>query len=165
MGAGKSSLGKALSKRIHWSFTDLDEEIATKLGMTIPEIFLTKGEQFFREQETKALHSLGARQNIVVSTGGGTPCYNNNMHLMHQLGRTVFLDVPAKTLALRLQREIDHRPVLLEAIRNGHSLESFVAQKLKSRMPFYHQSDFVVSADKPVVVLVEELYKILQKVA
>ena len=91
MGSGKSTVGKRLAANLKWSFIDLDERIETETGMKISSIFSEKGELHFRHIESKVLRDLKNEENTIISTGGGTPCFNENMDFMTRTGLTVYL--------------------------------------------------------------------------
>ena len=91
MGCGKSTAGKKLASVLNWSFIDLDRKIEAHAGMTIPEIFSKHGESFFREVESEVLRSFQTLSEVVISTGGGTPCHGDNMDFMTETGLTLYL--------------------------------------------------------------------------
>src|SRR5512133_1334740 len=91
MGSGKSTAGKKLSSLLDWEFTDLDTKIEDIAGLTIPQIFSDLGEEQFRKIETRSLRDTGSYTKIVVSTGGGAPCHDDNMDFMLTSGITVYL--------------------------------------------------------------------------
>src|SRR5512133_3442701 len=91
MGSGKSTAGRELARLLGWSFTDLDTEVEKREGKTIRQIFAQKGEEYFRNLETKVLRDLNTLANSVISTGGGTPCHSDNMDFMLENGLTIYL--------------------------------------------------------------------------
>jgi shikimate kinase len=110
MGSGKSTAGKKLASKLGFEFIDLDHYIENEFGQTVPEIFKTKGENEFRAMEHNALKKLVLKENVVISCGGGTPCYYGNMELMNNHGTTIYLKMSAETLAHRLLNAKDNRP-------------------------------------------------------
>ena len=142
MGCGKTTIGKKLARLLNYEFADLDKLIEVKAGMTIQEYFSEYGEEQFRVLEKEVLHSLANRTDLVVATGGGAPCYFDNMEWMNQSGVTVYLSMPPRALAGRLQGSTT-RPLLRGLA--GESLVEFIANKLKEREPFYNQAQNVVS--------------------
>src|SRR5437773_11285939 len=91
MGSGKTFFGKQLAQLLNYEFIDLDELIGKNEGATIAEIFFSKGEAYFRSKESSLLKSLSQNENAVIATGGGTPCFHDNMKWMNEHGITVYL--------------------------------------------------------------------------
>lgn len=141
MGCGKSTFGKKLAKELSWDFIDLDDYIEKQEGMSIVEIFKQKGETYFRQLESDAVAVSMAWNNAVVSTGGGTPCFNNNMEMVNQLGVSVFINLSPEVLAQRLELEKNKRPLLKDLDHN--ELLIFIKNKLTERKPFYAKSQLV----------------------
>lgn len=139
MGSGKSTVGRKLASRLKWSFVDLDQIIELKTGMKIPEIFTTKGEDFFRETESTLLQTLELKASTVISTGGGTPCFGNNMDFMLGSGMTIYLRMTPGQLKARLLRSSNERPL----IRNIgiEELEGFIEKKLEEREKCYLRAE------------------------
>lgn len=102
MGCGKTTLGEALARQMGLRFIDLDDYIEAQNSMSVAEIFDEKGEQRFREMETEALRDVAAMADVVISCGGGTPCYSNNMALMNEAGTTVWLTTSPERITSRL---------------------------------------------------------------
>ena len=102
MGAGKTTLGRALAKELGIQFIDMDSYIEARFCKTISKIFAEKGEEGFREIERRILHEVGEFEDVIISTGGGTPCFFDNVEYMNGQGTTVFLDVPEERLFIRL---------------------------------------------------------------
>ena len=102
MGAGKTTLGKAFAREMSLNFIDLDWFIEERFHKTVQQLFLERGEDGFRELERKMLHEVAEFEDVVVSTGGGTPCFFDNMEYMNDCGDTVFLDVEPAVLFRRL---------------------------------------------------------------
>lgn len=138
MGSGKSYWTKRLSKKLKLGGYDLDFLIESQEEKTIAEIFAADGEDYFRKSEAKILRWFGEKKSFVLATGGGTPCFNDNMAWMNQQGITVWIDEPIGLLAERLQPEKDHRPLIKHL--SDEELEAFLANKLKERYPFYKQA-------------------------
>ncbi|NBT14919.1 MAG: shikimate kinase [Chitinophagia bacterium] len=161
MGSGKSYLGKILSQKMGIPLIDLDEWIEKKYGRSISSIFSLEGEEAFRKMETAALDELNqlsiAGKPLLVSTGGGTPCFNGNMEWMNQTGITVWLNPPIETLLSRLSGEKEHRPLV--ASLSQDELNDFVKQKIKDRTPFYNQAKLKVDQ---AAIDVESLIKQIQ---
>jgi shikimate kinase len=145
MGSGKSTVGKAFAERHRFPFADLDEIIEGDEGKTIAGIFSEKGEEYFRLKERFHLLSLLQYKDVVVATGGGTPCFFDNMHWMNHHGFTIYLQLKATELERRLESEQRQRPVL-KNIKKGELL-TFITHKLKERERFYHQANCLLKAD------------------
>lgn len=132
-GSGKTTLGKKLAIEQGVSFADLDAIIELKEGRTIREIFKENGESHFRDLEAAALRELAATtEAIVVATGGGTPCFRDNMNVMNTSGVTIYLDVPVEELLRRLEADkSDDRPLLAEAQNRSERLKELLSRRLK----------------------------------
>lgn len=138
MGSGKSYWGERVSRLLSLPFIDLDGQIEMLSGKSIAEIFSEQGESGFRRLERRALHAIPSVPPAIVATGGGTPCFFDNMDWMNTTGITIFFQVTPTILAKRLQEEMTLRP-LLSGI-NKTDLERFIGKKLKERAPFYQKS-------------------------
>ena len=112
MGAGKTTLGKAYARALGLEFIDLDWYIESRYHRTISQLFAEQGEEKFRQIERNMLREAGEFENVVLSTGGGTPCFFDNMAYMKEQGQTVFLDVPVEVLFRRLRVAKQQRPIL-----------------------------------------------------
>ncbi len=158
MGSGKSTAGKNLATLLNWEFTDLDEMVEKYSGKTIPEIFQKEGEDYFRKLETEMLDSLKSVENLVVSTGGGTPCFNDNMAFMLKTGLTIYLKMTPEQLFDRLSGSTDLRP-LVKNIDNDHLLD-FIEDKLKLREQWYNMAEISVDGMLLDVNMLRGLIKI-----
>ncbi|MCL3781794.1 shikimate kinase [Prolixibacteraceae bacterium JC049] len=138
MGSGKSTLGRRLAALTGCSFIDMDKFIEEKYFKTVAQIFAEEGEASFREKERLAIEELAGFQDVVIGTGGGAPCFGDNMNQMNQSGITVWLDVPVKALVARLSRAKAERPLIKE--KNTEELTLFVEEKLNERNVFYSQA-------------------------
>jgi len=138
MGAGKTTFGKALAKRLDLTFIDTDAYIENRFHRSINDIFATAGEEKFRDIEHKLLEEVAEIEDVVISTGGGLPCFHNNMTYMNDKGLTVFLDAPVEALSERLESAKSTRPVLQN--RKGDELKLFISDNLNRRRPFYEQA-------------------------
>ena len=114
MGAGKTTLGKAFSRELGLTFIDLDWYIEERFHKTVGELFTERGETGFRELERNMLHEVAEFENVVISTGGGAPCFFDNMEFMNRVGKTVFLDVHPDVLFRRLRIAKQHVPYFRE---------------------------------------------------
>ncbi|MCS6819974.1 MAG: shikimate kinase [Chitinophagales bacterium] len=138
MGAGKTTLGKQLAAIMKKGFIDLDEEIEKRTNKSISELVLQEGIEEFRIIERDLLLSINT-QNKIVATGGGTPCFFDNMEFMNQKGITVFFDVDQEILFSRL-RSGEHRERPLIANLSGEELRDFIKKSLQQRMPYYQMA-------------------------
>jgi shikimate kinase len=145
MGAGKTTLGKVLSRKMKLSYIDTDHYIENRYHKKVSDIFATEGETRFREMEHRMLCEVSEFEDIVISTGGGLPCFYDNMEIMNRKGMTVYLDVSAEELAARLQASKTMRPVLQH--RSGRELMDFIRENLDKRRPFYEQAQICLNAD------------------
>jgi len=143
MGSGKSTLGKRLAKHAGMDFIDLDKHIEEQNCQTIPRMFKTEGEDIFREKERKALEEVSEFDNVVIATGGGAPCFFNNMELMNRTGITIYLDVDPEILAERLVLSKTVRPLIHGKTRQ--ELVDFIAENLGKRRSFYEQSRYRIN--------------------
>jgi shikimate kinase len=158
MGSGKSLVGKLLAKKLEVPFYDLDAIIEEIEHQSIPELFETKGEIYFRKIENNILKLvLQKTESFVLSLGGGTPCYHNNHELLQHDGIVSFyLKATSAKLVERLQDEKDARP-LLSSVNNDQLLD-FITKHLFDRSFYYHQVNHVIAIDeKSVEQLVDEI--------
>jgi shikimate kinase len=151
MGCGKTTAGKALASRSGWSFIDLDKKIESHTGKTVPDIFFDHGEEYFRKVESEVLINLKVSENTVVATGGGTPCYNDNMEYMINSGITVYLQMTPEKLLKRLADSQAERP-LIRDLKN-EELQSFIEQKLAEREKYYLRSAIIIDGSDPDINL------------
>ena len=146
MGAGKTTLGKAFSRELGLTFIDLDWYIEERFHKTVQQLFSERGEQGFRELEQKMLHEVAEFEDVVISAGGGTPCFFDNMDYMNACGDTVFLQVEPEVLFRRLKVAKQQRPLL--ANKSDEELMNFICEALQKRHPFYSQAKLLFRADE-----------------
>ena len=163
MGSGKSTVGKALANELKLSFVDLDHAIENEIGMSIRDFFEASGELKFRRLENEVLKKvLRENSDMILSTGGGTPCYGNNLDLLKSTSNTkvFYLKASIKTLTERLLSEKDTRP-LIESI-GDNDLPEFIGKHLFERSNFYLQAHHVVDIDqKSVETIAKEIIESL----
>ena len=145
MGSGKTTLGRNLANAMKWRFIDLDHYVEEKAGMSVSDIFVTRGESEFRELERVALGELLSLENVVVSTGGGTPCFFYNLERMNQGGLTIYLKLPAEVLQLRLEHGKLSRPLVAQ--KSTNELLVYIKEKLAERSVYYEKSKIVADAE------------------
>lgn len=141
MGSGKTTAGRKLSPRLNIQFIDLDSEIEKETRMTVREIFKLKGEEYFREIESEILRKLSREDDFVMATGGGTPCFKDNIDFMNQKGITVYLKLNTAELISRLEKAKAKRP-LLEG-KDDKEMQQFIEYKLKTRTPYYEKARII----------------------
>ncbi len=146
MGVGKTSIGKKLAKQMGWLFFDTDKQIEKKTGLSIPEIFNQLGEDFFRDHEREILNEIASLENVVVSVGGGLPCFYNNMDRLNEIGTTIYLKLEPEFIVKRLLESKIKRP-LIENL-SEKQVEEFVIDKLTIREKYYLQANVEIRADR-----------------
>ncbi len=142
MGAGKTTVGKVLAKELGVMFYDLDWYIESRMRKTVKQIFEEIGEEGFRKIERNMLHEVAEFENVVVSCGGGTPCFFDNMDYMNQLGETIYLKASPETLHTHLKMGKGVRPLLLN--KTPEEVEIFIREQLKLREPFYNKAKHII---------------------
>jgi len=143
MGSGKSSLGKELAHKLGLFFIDLDSLIEEITSSSISEIFSTQGENKFREIEHQCLKETFHAENVVIATGGGTPCFHDNMQLINENGISIYIKLNAGMLASRLNNDKGKRP-LLNGSDMDNSFQENIVQLLESREQYYLQAKVIV---------------------
>lgn len=145
MGVGKTTIGKKLAKFFDIGFIDLDKFIESKYHKTVPELFAERGESEFRLIEQKSLLEVSEIENVVISTGGGTPCFFNNVRVMNQTGITVYIQAEPEELAARLRASKTVRPIVSGKAKD--ELTPFITNHLSEREKFYNQAKVVYKTD------------------
>lgn len=149
MGSGKSSIGKELSSSLAYVFKDLDWEIEEQEGAPISKIFLDKGDIYFRKKEMEVLKSLiDQKENLVIATGGGTPCYGDTMQMLNsnESAITIYLKASLETLTARLFNEKSKRP-LIANISSMTDMKDFIRKHLFERSHYYNQAEITIQTD------------------
>lgn len=146
MGCGKSTLGKKLASRLNISFIDSDEEIEEHYSKSIGEIFSEHGESNFREIEAEYIDALDLRDDFVLATGGGMPCFGNNMDKLNKIGTTFYMERSPKELNNRLINAKNKRP-LIDGM-SEEELLSFVEDRLLLREEYYKKADVILNYEE-----------------
>lgn len=142
MGAGKTTIGRVLARRLNLDFFDLDWYIEDRFHKKVADIFAESGEEGFRKIERNMLHEAAEFENIVLSCGGGTPCFFDNMEYMNQLGETLYLKASPETLYAHLKMGKGVRPLLLN--KTPEEVQVFIREQLKQREPFYDKAKHII---------------------
>jgi shikimate kinase len=158
MGSGKTHWGTRIAEKLQIPFYDLDAVIVNAEGMSISEIFAIKGEEYFRYMEKQTLEDLVSREeNFVLSAGGGTPCFFNNIEFMKKQGKVLWLNTSLEVLNQRLLKEKNKRPLLRNI--NEAGLRAYIIRKLSERKMYYEQADLMVHEE---TMELEPLISLLQ---
>ena len=160
MGAGKTTVGKALSRELGLPFYDLDRYIETRMHKSIPEIFKEKGEEGFRKIEHNMLHEVAEFEDVIISCGGGTPCFFDNMDYLSVKGDTIYLKASVEVIWKHIHMGRTIRPLL-----QGKSEEeaiSYITKQLQDRECFYLRSKHIVNVS--VLDSHEKINNIVQRI-
>ena len=165
MGSGKTTVGKALSKETGMMFYDLDWYIESRMRKSVSQIFAEKGEEGFRKIEYNMLHEVAEFEDIIISCGGGTPCFFDNMDYLNQQGEVVYLKASPETLYKHLLMAKIERPLLKD--KSADELIAYITEHLKQREPFYekarHMLDVNVLDDyDKIKISVQQLRELLK---
>ncbi len=145
MGCGKTTFGRALCEKTGLKFIDLDDYIEARHGASVKEIFAIKGEQGFREIEQEALREVADSEDTVISCGGGTPCFFDNIDFMNDKGLTLWLKASNETLFSRLVRKREKRPLL--AGKTDEEIREIITRQLEARTPHYSKAQNIWQGD------------------
>lgn len=163
MGVGKTTYGLKLARALNFDFIDLDARIVSAKGRSVKQIFDQEGEAYFRSLEAENLRLLGESSNVVVSLGGGTPCFHNNMQWLNDSGLTVYLKMDSKSIYSRLTKAKSERPLISD--RTESEIFEYIESTLKEREAYYEQSKIVVEAinlkTKELVTIVKEFFPLI----
>ena len=141
MGAGKTTLGKSLARHLGLEFIDLDWYIENRFHQSVSQLFATRGEEGFRKIEQNMLHEVAEFENVVISAGGGTPCFSDNMEYMNQQGLTVYLKATPEILRTHLRMGKQKRPLIAQ--KNDEELDIFIRESLDKRESYYNQARLI----------------------
>ena len=145
MGAGKTTVGKALAKELGIMFYDLDWYIESRMRKTVKQIFDEMGEEGFRQIEHNMLHEVAEFENIVLACGGGTPCFYDNMDYLNAQGESVYLKATPQVLVKHLQMGHVERPLLKG--KSEEQLCAYIEESLQKREPFYSKAKHILDVD------------------
>lgn len=164
MGSGKTTVGRQLAKRLGLMFYDLDWYITNRMRRTVAQIFEESGEEGFRKIEHAMLHEVAEFEDVVLSCGGGTPCFFDNMDYLNRMGETVYLKASPEVLYAHLKMGKSVRPLLLN--KTPEEVEAFVKEQLAQREPYYtkakHTLDVnVLDTYDKIKISVEKIIKML----
>jgi len=153
MGCGKSTLGRLLASTLNLSFIDLDTFLEEKYFRKIPQIFAEEGEAGFRKKEQNVLHEVSTFDDVIVATGGGAPCFFDNIEVMNNSGFCIFLDVDTTSLVHRLVHAKTERPIIKG--KSPEELHHFIEEMMLKRRPFYEKARYIIKGSeiKPTQVL------------
>lgn len=143
MGCGKSTMGKRLAKKTGYTFIDLDQQLEKAMGMTIGAYFSEYGEAAFRTLESETLQTFDYPPNAIVATGGGAPCFFDNIEWMNRNGLSVYIEMSPLALAKRLENGKDKRPLLRDL--NETQMVEFIKSRLEERNVFYKRALLTVN--------------------
>jgi shikimate kinase len=149
MGAGKTHWGKQVANRMGLPFHDLDELVVAQEGKSIADIFSENGEEYFRLAEKQILEELVEREDsMIISCGGGTPCFFNNIDFMKRYGIVVWLNTHVEVILQRLLKERMHRPLLKDI--KDEDLRNHIIRKLNERRMYYEQADVIIDKEDSI---------------
>ena len=164
MGAGKTTVGKALSKELGIPFYDLDWYIESRMHKTVAQLFAERGEENFRQIEYNMLHEVAEFEDVIISCGGGTPCFFDNIDYMNEQGETIYLKATPEVLYGHLKMGKTVRPLLLG--KTEDELLSYIGQQLSVRENYYNKAKHVLDVSlldnyEKIKITVKELRKLL----
>lgn len=147
MGSGKTTIGQMLADALECTFIDLDKFIEQKYNRTISDIFTLNGENAFREIERECLHEVAKKEKAVIATGGGAPCFFDNMEFINKNGKSVYLKLSVTQLTQRLKQINDGTRPLIAGLSDDE-LAKHIAEQLEIREPYYNRAHIVIEVDK-----------------
>lgn len=165
MGSGKSFLGEQAAQRISLPFWDLDQFIEEQTGQSVQDLFASRGEAAFRKEERAALHTLIEQQQTgLVATGGGTPCFFDNLDCMKKNGVTIYLQTDPAILAKRLLPLRATRP-LLQAYQTENELLSYLEAMIRERVAWYLQADVIFTVPEDPEEALDHLHRFILQIS
>ena len=165
MGAGKTTVGKALAKELGIIFYDLDWYIENRMRKSIAQIFEERGEEGFRKIEYNMLHEVAEFENVIISCGGGTPCFFDNMDYLNQQGQVVYLKADPEVLYKHLAMSKNDRPLLRG--KSHEQLITFIREQLEKREPYYTKAKYILDVSlmdnyEKIRISVEKIRELLK---
>lgn len=145
MGAGKTSVGKVMARKLGLNFYDLDFFIEERFRRKVADIFAERGEEGFRKIEYNMLHELAEFEDVVIAVGGGTPCFFDNMDYMNSKGITVFMNASPEIIVRHLKISHTVRPLLQQ--KQGQELIDHISHHLEQRLPYYEKAQYTINVD------------------
>ncbi len=145
MGAGKTTIGKALAAELGLRFYDLDWYIESRMRKTVAQLFAELGEEGFRRIERNMLHEVAEFEGVLISCGGGTPCFYDNMQYINQQGLTLYLKASPEVLYKHLKMGKSVRPLLLN--KTPEEVQRFISEQLKAREQFYTRAQYTLDVN------------------
>ena len=165
MGAGKTTVGKALSKELGIQFYDLDWYIESRRRKTVPQLFAELGEEGFRKIEYNMLHEVAEFENVIISCGGGTPCFFDNMDYMNRQGKVIYLRCEPEVLQKHLMMGKTERPLLKG--KTPEELTAYIKEHLLEREPFYNKARYTLDVSlmdnyEKIAITVDKLREMIE---
>lgn len=165
MGAGKTTIGKALAKELNVQFYDLDWYITSRMRKTVAQIFDERGEEGFREIEKNMLHEVAEFEDVIISCGGGTPCFFDNIDYMNQQGQVIYLRCEPQVLQKHLMMGKTERPLLKD--KSPEQLIDYITEHLKEREPYYNKARYTLDVSlmdnyEKIKITIDKLKELLQ---
>jgi len=145
MGAGKTTVGRTLAQELNMTFYDLDWYIESRMRKTVKEIFDERGEEGFRLIEHNLLHEVAEFEDVIISCGGGAPCFYDNIDYMNQQGDTVYLKATPEVLYGHLKMGKSVRPLLQN--KTSEEVKVFINEQLQVRDPFYSKAKYTLDVN------------------
>jgi shikimate kinase len=155
MGSGKTTVGKELAYRLGYLFMDMDKVIEAESGMPVSRIFDERGEDEFRRMEHELILKTIQMEDVVISTGGGVPCFHDNLELINKHGISIYLKMKPEDLLKRLKGSKYERPLIRDL--STKELDQYIKEKLRDRETHYLQSKYVIDGSHPDVLRILEM--------
>lgn len=158
MYSGKTTIGKKVARKLELPFYDLDDYFEIKYKISVTQFFEKYSEELFRKLETETLAELIRQEdNVLISTGGGTACFNHNMELMNASGLTVYVEMSPKSVFARMQASKKKRPLLLQVQKD--KVEAFIEKHLEERRKYYRQSRLTIKGENADIDQISRLIR------
>ena len=158
--SGKSTLGRQLAKRLDYQFIDMDELIVNQELSAVVDIFKYKGEDYFRQVESKILKGIKPNQKLIIATGGGVPCFFDNMDFIKANGTSIFLNVQPEDLLKRIQKSEGNNRPLINKKKSNEALLDELRERYENRLKFYEQADVQIDGS----IEVEQILWLLEEI-